>query len=195
MTNTSNSPGSLEGLDLSKYQNTASFADKLRRYLWSLVQASLFQFSPQRAFAWRRFLLELFGAKLESTSYVYPSTKIRDPRYLQVGCHSAIGPGVEVYSVDRIVIGNHCTVSMQAFLCTGSHDLADPHMQLTHAPIIIEDGAWVCARAFVGPGVRIGQGAVVAACAVVVKDIDPWTVVAGNPATFKKHRRIERKES
>lgn len=120
---------------------------------------------------------------------------IRDPKLLQVGCHSAIGPGVEVYSVDRIVVGNHCTVSMQAFLCTGSHDLTDPQMRLTHDPIIIEDGAWICARAFVGPGVRIGKGAVVAACAVVVRDIEPWTVVAGNPATFKKHRRIERKES
>jgi len=62
---------------------------------------------------------------------------------------------------------------------------------LTHAPIRIEDGAWVCARAFVGPGVMIGKGAVVAACAVVSKDVAAWNVVVGNPATFKKLRRIE----
>jgi putative colanic acid biosynthesis acetyltransferase WcaF len=182
-------------LDLSKYQNTASLGSKLRRFLWSLVQSTLFRCSPQRAFGWRRFLLRLFGAKLESTSYIYATTVIRDPVMLEVGKHSAIGPGVEVYSVDRIVIGSHCTVSMQAFLCTGSHDISDPQMRLTHAPIAIENGAWVCARAFIGPGVRVGQGAVVGACAVVTKDVEPWTVVAGNPAVFKKHRRIGSKES
>jgi putative colanic acid biosynthesis acetyltransferase WcaF len=151
-------------LDLSKYRNTASITDKLRRFLWSIVQATLFRFSPQRAFAWRRFLLRLFGSKLQSTSYIYPSTVIRDPLLLEVGQHSAIGPGVEVYSVDRIILGDHCTVSMQAFLCTGSHDITHPQMELTHAPIILENGVWVCARAFIGPGVRIGEGAVVGAC-------------------------------
>lgn len=195
MTNTSPRSDSLGGLDLSKYRNSALFADKLRRFVWSILQSTLFRYSPQRAFAWRRFLLRIFGAKLQSTSYIYPTTRIRDPLLLQVGEHTAIGPDVEVYSVDRISIGNHCTVSMQAFLCTGSHDISHPQMKLTHAPITIEDGAWVCAKAFVGPGVRIGQGAVVAACAVVVKDVDPWSVVAGNPATFKKHRRIEQAES
>jgi putative colanic acid biosynthesis acetyltransferase WcaF len=81
---------------------------------------------------------------------------------------------------------------MQAMLCTGSHDISDPFMALTHAPIRIEDGAWVCARAFIGPGVSIGRGAVAAACAVVIKDVAAWEVVAGNPATVKKTRRIEK---
>ncbi len=182
-------------LDLSKYRNTASIEDKFRRFLWSIVQATLFRFSPQRAFAWRRFLLRLFGSKLQSTSYIYPSTVIRDPLLLEVGQHSAIGPGVEVYSVDRIILGDHCTVSMQAFLCTGSHDITHPQMKLTHSPIVLENGVWVCARAFIGPGVRIGEGAVVGACSVVFKDVSPWTVVAGNPAVVKKTRRIQSEES
>jgi putative colanic acid biosynthesis acetyltransferase WcaF len=80
---------------------------------------------------------------------------------------------------------------MQAFLCTGSHDITDPQMELTHAPIVIENGTWVCARAFIGPGVRLGEGSVVAACAVVSKDFEPWTVVAGNPAMVKKQRQVK----
>lgn len=179
-------------LDLSKYQNAATFASKLRRFAWSMVQASLFRWSPQRAFRFRRLLLRLFGAKLTSTSYIYPTTKIRDPALLEVGEHSSIGPEVEVYSVDRIVIGSHCTVSMQAFLCTGSHDISHPQMTLLHAPIHIEHGAWVCARAFISPGVRIAEGAVVAACSVVTKDVDAWTVVAGNPAVFRKRRKVDK---
>jgi len=114
-----------------------------------------------------------------------------DPKLLSIGQHASIGPEVEVYNVDRIDIGNHCTISMQAMLCTGSHDISDRFMALTHAPIRVEEGAWVCARAFVGPGVVIGKGAVVAACAVVSKDVAAWNVVVGNPATFKKVRRIE----
>lgn len=182
-------------LDLSKYKNEASLRDKLRRFLWSFVQATLFRFSPQRAFAWRQMLLGIFGAKLSSTSYIYPSTRIWDPRMLEVGQHSAIGPGVEVYTVDRIVVGDHCTVSMQAFLCTGSHDISHPRMRLTHAPVVLENGSWICARAFVGPGVRVGEGAVVAACAVVSKDVPAWTIVAGNPAQFKKVRQVQLGES
>ena len=111
---------------------------------------------------------------------------------LEVGEHSSIGPYVDVYSVDRIVIGSHCTVSTQAFLCTGSHDISHPQMTLLRAPIHIEHGAWVCARAFISPGVRIAEGAVVAACSVVTKDVEAWTVVAGNPAVFRKHRKVDK---
>jgi putative colanic acid biosynthesis acetyltransferase WcaF len=179
------------GLDLSKYQNTATFWSKLRRFLWAIVQGSLFRWSPQRAFWFRRSLLQLFGAKLSPTSYIYPSTKIRDPAFLEVGEHSSIGPEVHVYSVDRIVIGSHCTVSTQAFLCTGSHDISDPQMKLLHAPIYIDNGAWICARAFISPGIRFAEGAVVAACSVVTKDVEAWTVVAGNPAVFRKQRKVE----
>lgn len=179
------------GIDLSKYSGSEDFLGKLRRMLWSMIQSTLFYWSFPRAFRWRRFLLRCFGAKLSSSTYIYRTARIRDPKLLSVGMHASIGPEVEVYNVDSISIGNHCTISMQAMLCTGSHDISDPFMALTHAPIRIEDGAWVCARAFVGPGVVIGKGAVVAACAVVSKDVAAWNVVVGNPATFKKLRRIE----
>lgn len=182
------------GIDLSRYQSQEDFRGKLRRLLWSAVSLTLFSCSWGRAFRWRRMLLRCFGARLASTSYIYRTVRIRDPKYLSVGEHASIGPYVDVYNVDRIDIGNHCTISMQAMLCTGSHDIQDPFMGLTHKPITIEDGAWVCARAFVGPGVVIGQGAVVAACAVVSKDVAAWNVVAGNPAIVKKIRTIEKNQ-
>jgi len=55
-------------------------------------------------------------------------------------------------------------------------------MDLIKAPIRIGDGAWVCADVFIGPGVKVGRGAVVGARAVVVKDVADGVVVAGNPA-------------
>lgn len=87
-------------------------------------------------------------------------------------------------------IGAHVGISQYSFLCTASHDIADPHLRLIHAPIRIDDAAWVAADAFVGPGVHIGAGAVVGARASVFKDVDPWTVVCGNPARLLKKREI-----
>ena len=79
-------------------------------------------------------------------------------------------------------------VSQHAFLCTASHDITDPGRRLVTAPIHLGSSSWVCAGAFVNLGVTLGEGAVVAACAVVTKDVAAWTVVGGNPARFLKAR-------
>lgn len=107
-----------------------------------------------------------------------------------MGDHSCLSEGVDCYSVDQIAIGSQTVVSQGVFLCCASHDITSQIMELTHHPIVIGPQAWVAARAFVGPGVTVGEGAVVGACAVVTKDVEPWTVVAGNPARFIKKRVI-----
>jgi putative colanic acid biosynthesis acetyltransferase WcaF len=105
-----------------------------------------------------------------------------------MGDQSALSESVDCYCADKVWIESHTTVSQYSFLCTASHDIRDPHMELTTAPITIKSYAWVCAGAFISPGVEIGEGGVVAARAVVVKNVDPWTVVGGNPAKFIKRR-------
>ena len=98
---------------------------------------------------------------------------------------------VDCYNVDMVRIGANAIVSQGAYLCTASHDITNPQIPLITAPIIIEDQAWVAADAFVGMGVTVGQGAVVGARAVVFKDVEPWTVVGGNPAKFIKKRILK----
>jgi putative colanic acid biosynthesis acetyltransferase WcaF len=89
-----------------------------------------------------------------------------------------------------IEIGDSCVVSQGAHLCGGSHDIDSPNFQLFAKPIILEKNVWVCAEAFIGPGVRVAEGCVLGARAVVVKSIaDPWTVWAGNPALMKRMRK------
>lgn len=88
-------------------------------------------------------------------------------------------------------IGAHSTVSQYSHLCTSSHDYEHPNMLQTFAPIVIEDQVWIAADAFIGPGVTIGQGAVVGARGTVFKNVEPWTVVGGNPAKFIKKREIK----
>ncbi|HLF97416.1 MAG TPA: putative colanic acid biosynthesis acetyltransferase [Methylococcaceae bacterium] len=96
--------------------------------------------------------------------------------------HSCLADNVDCYCVAPIAIGAHATVSQYSYLCSASHDYTLPDLPLTSAPIVIGNGAWVAADVFVGPGVTIGEGAVVGARSSVFRNVEPWTVVAGNPA-------------
>jgi putative colanic acid biosynthesis acetyltransferase WcaF len=73
-------------------------------------------------------------------------------------------------------------VAQEAYLCTASHDFHKPAQPLTVSPIVIEQDAFIGARAFVLPGVSIGRGALVGACSVVTRPVPPHATVAGNPA-------------
>lgn len=108
-----------------------------------------------------------------------------------MGDHSCLGPHSDCYCVAPISIGDHTTVSQYAHLCAGSHDIEQTNMPLLTAPIDIGAQAWICAGAFIGPGVSVGEGSVVAARAVVFRDVDSWTVVRGNPASFVKNRALK----
>lgn len=81
-----------------------------------------------------------------------------------------------------ITIGARAVVSQDACLCGATHDCDSASFELIPKPIVIGPKAWVCARAFIAPGVSLGEGAVAGAAAVVTKNIDAWQIVGGNPA-------------
>lgn len=107
-----------------------------------------------------------------------------------MGEDACLSEEVDCYCVDKITIGDQTVVSQGAFLCTASHDVSSPTMELIHKPIVIGPQVWVAAKAFIGPGVIVGEGAVVGACSAVVRDVAPWNVVAGNPAKVIKKRQL-----
>lgn len=80
------------------------------------------------------------------------------------------------------------TISQNAHLCAGSHDYNDRAMPLLKLPIEVRDDAWICADAFVGPGVIVGARSIVAARGVAINDVPEAIIVGGNPARFIKHR-------
>lgn len=177
-------------VDVSQCFSAHSRQNKLGRMLWGVVWLFLYRPTPRFLHGWRRFLLRCFGAKIGRGTFPFPSVKVWAPWNLEVGDHCALSDGVDCYCVDRIVIGSHVTISQYSFLCTASHDYEDSHFGLITAPIRIDDGAWVAADAFIGLGVHLGEGAVVAARASVFRDVPPWTVVAGNPAKAIKQRQL-----
>jgi putative colanic acid biosynthesis acetyltransferase WcaF len=98
--------------------------------------------------------------------------------------------GVDCYNADKITIGANVVISQKTSLYTASHDITSVQNKWISAPIVIEYQVWIAAEAFVMMGVTIGEGAVVGARAAVFKDVEPWTVVGGNPAKFIKKREL-----
>ena len=164
-------------------------SEQVQRVLWAAVHP-IFRFSPRLLPGWRRLLLRLFGAQIGRQVLIDPRTSIFLPSLLVVGDESAIGPDVRLYNLGALTIGEQVTISHGAHICGGSHDHRDPRLPLIRAPITIHRCAWICADAFVGPGVSIGEGAVVGARAVAVKDVPAWQVVGGNPARAICNREL-----
>jgi putative colanic acid biosynthesis acetyltransferase WcaF len=166
-----------------------SLGEQVRRVLW-MAGGLVFRLSPRPCFGLRRGLLRLFGASVGREVHVYPSTHIYFPWNLQIGDWSAIGEWALIYNLGMVKIGERATLSQRVHVCAGTHDYRDPAMPLLKPPVSIQNSAWICADAFIGPGVTVHEGAVVGACSVVVKDVSAWTVVAGNPARFLKERQM-----
>jgi len=180
-------------LDLKNYKNRHSLSNKVLRVLWNVARVCVFKWMPT-GFGWSRFvrrsIIRAFGAKIGKGSSVHGSAIIWQPSNLEMGENSTLANNVDCYCVAPVHIGNQVVVSQGAYICTASHDISSVHMELVTASIRIEDFAWICAHAVLLPGVTIGKGAVVAAGAVVTKDVEPWAVVGGNPAKFIKKRVI-----
>ena len=165
---------------------------KYRRLLWLIVWALGAKWMPYFVGnRWRVAILTLFGLKNDGAISVYPTCKVWAPWNVEMGSYVAIDDQVNLYSAAKITIGTKVAISREVFICTASHDITKPNRPLITAPVTICDGVWIGARAIILPGVTIGEGAVVAAGAVVTKDVEPWTVVGGNPAKLIKKREFK----
>jgi putative colanic acid biosynthesis acetyltransferase WcaF len=169
-------------MDNARIQSPFGFTHRLRRLLWTIVCIFLFRPFPRLFFGWRRLLLIAFGARIDPTARVYGTARIWAPWNLVMGPRSVLGEYVDCYNVAPVTIEENAMVSQYAFLCTAGHDIHEPGLRLTAAPITLRRYSWVCAKAVVSMGVALGEGAVAALGAVVVKSVEPWTIVGGNPA-------------
>lgn len=170
--------------DLKSFHQPAGFRGRPAWVvqLWWIVQGTLFRFSPQVLYGWRRLLLRLFGCAVGKGVLIRPSVDITYPWKVSIGDYSWIGDSVTLYSLGNINIGNNVVISQHSYICTGSHDISAPGFDITQEPIVIEDESWIATGVFVAPGVRIGYGAVVGARSSVLFDAPALMVSVGNPA-------------
>lgn len=174
---------------------TVSLKNKFARFIWLIVYIFFYRPFATRFFRlWRILILKIFGARITWRSSIYSSAKIWAPWNLEMEDYAGIGPNVIIYNQDIVHIGKQAKISQYSYLCTASHDsneLNNAKTGLVIAPITIKDKAWIGTKAFIGMGVIIGEGAIVGATASVYKDVEPWTIVGGNPAKFIKKRILK----
>lgn len=156
--------------------------------LWLLAQPLLLS-SPLPGSRLRVLLLRLFGARIGNGVTIKPGVRVKFPWRLRVGNHSWIGEDVWLDNLAEIRIGSHCCLSQGAYLCTGSHDWSNPGFTLVTKPIVLEDQVWLSARSIVGPGVTVGEGAVLALGSIATRDLAGWHIHQGAPAMPLKSRR------
>ena len=148
----------------------------------------LVRYSPRPLHRWRAAVLRVFGARLGPHCHIYPGARVWAPWNLH--CEDAVGiaDGAVIYNPAPIRLASHCIVSQDAYLCGATHDSDDPNFPMTVHPITVGRYAWICARAVVGPGVNVGEGAVLGLSSVATRDLEPWTVYGGVPARAIKTR-------
>lgn len=171
----------------------ASFTlkNRLLRVVWDFTCLLVFRYTPRPLHVWRVFVLRCFGAQIGQHCHIYPKVKIWAPWNLEMHDYACLANEVTCYTQGKITLHERAIVSQGAHLCTGSHDYNDPDFSLYARPIEIGKDAWVCAEAFIGPGVTVGEGAVLGARAVTFKDLQAWQVYSGNPAQAIKQRQIK----
>ena len=160
----------------------------VKRLIWSIVQGTLYRWSFHTSHQWRAFLLRIFGASVAEGCTIRRTSRVYYPWMLTMGPLACLGDDVTVYNLGAVTLGERATISQEAYLCAGTHDYTKLSMPLVTLPITLKADSWICARAFIGPGVTVGEGAIVGAAAVAMKDVPDWTIVAGNPAKFVRER-------
>ena len=169
---------------------TFSLGNRITRLVWIVCWLVLASWTPRQMASWRRMLLTMFGARMARGSDVRGSARIWLPAFLTMEEGAVIGAGAICYNQAPITLGAGALVSQRAYLCAGSHDIDDPHFQLIARPIVVGARSWIAADAFVGPGTRIGEGAVLGARGVAFGTLEAWTIYTGNPAVAKRRRRL-----
>lgn len=136
----------------------------------------------------RKYYLRLFGIKIGKASYIHRSCRFFHVGKMSVGNDCTVNFGCYLDNRRGIYIGNNVGIAHNCKIYTLGHDLSDPEFKTIGDPVIIKDNVFIFSNSLIMPGLTIGEGAVVLAGSVVTKDVEPWSVVGGNPAKKIKYR-------
>jgi acetyltransferase-like isoleucine patch superfamily enzyme len=168
-----------------------SYPPHIRRYLAGLQFLSIKVMCRLPSHALRKMFLRSMGAMIEKNVAFYSGAEVRKPKLLSIGSGTSIGHDAVLDARYGLRIGRNVNLSSQVMIWSAQHDYRSPSFASTGGPVTIEDNAWLGPRSVILPGVTVGKGAVVAAGAVVTKDVEPYAVVAGVPAVKVRTRPAE----
>ncbi len=174
---------------------TFSLGNRITRAAWAIVWLLLARWTPPQLHFWRRYVLRAFGARIAPGARVHASVKVWLPSNLELGPHVLLGPGVWIYNPGAMKIGAKTVISYRAHICSASHDVNDPDFQAIMRPVTIGENCWIASEAFVGPGVTMGNRAVLSARGVLFRDAEPDGIYQGNPAELIKRRALRNSDA
>lgn len=166
----------------SPYDSPWTLKHRLKMLMWDYCWMLFCSWTPKPANKWRLFWLKVFGATIYGRPFVHQRARIQIPWNLTLHDHATLGDRTNAYSLGKIEIHEHANAAQEVYLCTGTHAFDQSEKNLITAPIIIKAHAFIGARAFILPGVTIGEHAIVGACSVVTKSVPDNSMVKGNPA-------------
>ncbi len=130
----------------------------------------------------RRFSYRVFGMKIGRGSTIHMALSTYKPGGIEIGNDTIVGEWAVLDGRDKLRIGNHVDIATGVMIYNSEHDIKDENFKAVTAPVEIEDYVFIGPRAIILPGVSIGKGAVVAAGAVVTKNVSEFKIVGGVPA-------------
>lgn len=178
--------------NLQSFQNKEyNPGSRLKIGLWYVVNAAcfanyVFPFSKTKV-----SLLRAFGAKIGKGVLIKPNVNIKYPWLLEIGDHVWIGEQVWIDNLAKVVIGNHVCISQGALLLCGNHNYKKPSFDLIVGNITIEEGAWIGAKSVVCPDVIVHSHAILSVGSVATKNLEPYSIYQGNPASKVRDRKFD----
>ena len=176
-------------VDLSKYNNSNyNPGSVFKKVIWYFTNSLLFKSSWFPFIKLKVFLLRLFGAKVGKRLVIKPNVNIKYPWNLEIGNHCWIGEGVWIDNLGKVSIKDDVCISQGALMLCGNHNYNKETFDLMVSPIVIEEGAWIGAKAVVCPQVKVMSHAVLCVGSVATKNLDSFSINQGNPAVKIKDR-------
>lgn len=137
----------------------------------------------------RRFFYRLAGVRIGDGSTIHMGARFYDPKHVTIGEDTIVGEYSVLDGRDKLTIGNHVDIASEVMIYNSQHDVNDGDFKAITAPVVIEDYVFIGPRAIILPNVTIGKGAVIAAGAVVTKDVPQFAIVGGVPAQIIGERK------
>ena len=140
---------------------------------------------------WRKFIYQLAGIKIGQDSKIHVFCRFYETKNIIIGEDTIVGEHAVLDGRAKLKIGNHVDLASQVMIYNSEHKINNPQFKASEAPVVIEDYVFIGPRAIIQPGIKIGKGAIVAAGAVVTKDVLPGKIVGGVPAKVIGERQLK----
>ena len=163
---------------------------RIKVFIWFFINYYIFDSAFPWPYKFKKLLLVWFGAKVGDGLVIKPKVRIKYPWRLSIGNHCWIGESVWIDNLEEISIGNNVSISQGAMLLTGNHDYTKSNFPYRLGKIFVDDGVWIGAKSIVCPGVRCASHAILTVNSVASKDLNEWSIYAGNPAVFVRVRNM-----